>query len=153
MSIRPPAFPPAAVRAFLLAHDEVREYLPDADQITTRETPREFTRPVLVLRAQSTVGPDPMLRRPIVQATAVCPRWEILGGDVDPEVLAWRIAWTVAEAATKAPQQGYEGWRWKVNDWLSGPSSEVDLTRGHDHPLYVSPVRLELKMWDRRHQT
>lgn len=152
MTVRPPAFPPAAVRAFLLDQPQVRQYLPEPEQITTRESPREFTRPVLILRAQSTVGPDPMLRRPIVQVTAVVPRWDILGGDVDPDVLAWRIAWTVAETAAKAPQQKYDGWNWKVNQWLSGPSSEVDLTRGQDHPLYISPVRLELKLWDRRHQ-
>lgn len=139
-------FAPGAIRDFLIGHDEFTTFVA-AENISTRDLPDPILAPFVVLSAPSNYGEDPMLRRPMIQADVWVPKLEILGGDVDPEELAWNIADLAGRLVHKAPssERRFRNSSWKAT-WVDGPITDVDLERGPENPLFRALVRWDLKM-------
>lgn len=144
MTPAPLPFAPGAVRLFLIAQPPFTALVP-AESVSTRDAPDPITGPFVTLRAPGNVGSDPMLRSPLVQLDAWAPKHEILGGDIDPEEVAWNIAAMAGQLLGRARAQEFRGSVWSAR-WTDGPISIVDKTRGVDQPLYRATVRVELKM-------
>ncbi|WP_032384698.1 hypothetical protein [Rhodococcoides fascians] len=139
-------FPPGALRQFFRGNAELTALVAE-DHITTRELPDVINAPFVTLAAVDNSGEDPMLRDPVVQLDVWVPKWEILGGEVEPEELAWNIADLAGRLAhTAHPDiRRFRNCTWKAR-WSVGPLTDVDLERGPDLPLYRALVRWDLKM-------
>ncbi|OZE77224.1 hypothetical protein CH305_18485 [Rhodococcus sp. 15-649-2-2] len=136
---------PGAIRQFLRSIDEYTTLCP-ADGIVTGDLPPgDITAPFATITAPSNYGVDPMLRRPLIQIDVWVPRWEILGGDVEPEELAWNIGDLGARLIHKARQQKFRNCTWNA-EWIDGPITEVDRQRGVDLPLFRSITRFDVKV-------
>ncbi|WP_072689272.1 hypothetical protein [Rhodococcus marinonascens] len=137
-------FAPGAVREFLLSTPEFTALIP-AESVTTRELPDPITGPAMTIRSIGNVGVDPMLRRPLLALNVWVPKWEILGGDTDPDEVAWNIAATAGQLLGRARNVSFRGATW-TGGWKTGPINDVDVKRGVDNPLYRAFVTVELKM-------
>lgn len=139
-------FAPGAIRDFLINNAEFTALVP-AENISTRDIPDPLTGPFVTLSAPSNYGEDPMLRRPMIQCDVWVPKLEILGGDTDPEELAWNIADIAGRLVHKAPssQRRFRNGSWKAT-WIDGPITDVDKERGPENPLFRALVRWDLKM-------
>lgn len=142
-------FAPGAVRDYLKADVDFTAVVP-ATLITTRDSPETITRPFVTVRSAVTSGPDPMLRRPLVQIDAWVPKSEILASGAhpiyaDPEEVAWDIAGLAGETIGRARSVAFRNCSWS-GKWIDGPMNMIDKSRGIDHPLYRAPVRVELTM-------
>lgn len=137
-------FAPGAARLFLLADPSFLELI-SAEHVTTREVPDPLRHPCMTIQATVNRGVDPMLRRPLLQIDTYTPKHEIIGGDIDPEVVSWRIAARAGRLLGRAKNIEFDGASWSGH-WVEGPVTMVDRTRGVDHPLYRALIRVELKM-------
>lgn len=139
-------FAPGAIRDFLINHEEFTTHVA-AEDISTRDIPDPLTKPFVTISAPSNYGEDPMLRRPMIQCDVWVPKIEILGGDTDPEELAWNIADLAARLVHKAPssKRQFRNASWKAT-WIDGPITDVDKERGPENLLFRALVRWDLKM-------
>jgi len=139
-------FAPGAIRDFLINDDEFLT-LVDAVNISTRDIPDPIDKPFVTISAPSNYGEDPMLRRPMIQADVWVPKIEMLGGDIDPEELAWNIADLGARLVHRAPnaRRRFRNASWKAT-WIEGPITDIDNERGPDTPLFRAIVRWDVKM-------
>jgi hypothetical protein len=138
-------YAPAALRDFLIANTEFSGLVPP-EFISTTDIPDKITGPFVTLAAVSNFGQDPMLRKPLVQLDVWVPKWEILGGDVSPDEVAWNIADLAGRLVHKARIQKFRdsdsSWR---ATWDEGPITDVDKERGPDLPLFRAICRFEMK--------
>lgn len=138
-------FAPGAARAFLTGQPRFVA-LVSPENIATRDLPEEITGPCVTIRSPGNVGGDPMLRRPMIQVDAWVPKLEILGGDIDPDEVAWNIAALAGELIGKARTIRFRNAAWS-GKWVDGPITfPPDIKRGPDFPLFRATIRAELKM-------
>lgn len=139
-------FAPGAIRDFLINNNEFVTHVA-ADHISTRDIPDPITKPFVTLSAPSNYGVDPMHRKPMIQGDIWVPMLEILGGDTDPEELAWNIADLAGRLVHKAPrsQRQFRNASW-VARWIDGPITAIDDERGPDTLLFRAIVRWDMSM-------
>lgn len=138
-------YAPAALRDFLIAQPEFAALAPP-QSVSTVDIPEKITGPYVTLAAVSNFGQDPMLRKPLVQLDVWVPKWDILGGDISPDELAWNIADLAGRLVHKARIQRFRDSEssWRAT-WDEGPITDVDKERGADLPLYRAICRFEMK--------
>ena len=135
---------PGAVRDYLIHVPVVTATVPAA-AITTREAPDPIVGPFILIRGAGVAGRDGALRHPLVQVDAYAPKWEILGGDVEPEELAWNIAAGCGRLLGATRNVDFRSSAWS-GEWVDGPLTFVDVSRGESSPLYRATVRVEVHM-------
>lgn len=138
-------YAPAALRDFLVAQSEITAMVP-GESISTIDIPDKITGPFVTLAAVSNFGQDPMLRKPLVQLDVWVPKWDILGGEIAPDELAWNIADLSGRLVHKARIQKFRDTEssWRAT-WDEGPITDVDKERGPDLPLFRAICRFEMK--------
>lgn len=141
----PIPFAPGAIREFLITNDDFSS-LVQPSSVTTREMPDVISAPFVTIRVPGNVGVDPTLRKPLLVVNAWVPKLEILGGDVDPDELAWNIAARAGQLIGRARNVKFRESVW-TGTWKTGPIvPDPDVRRGPDNPLYRAFVTVEMKM-------
>ncbi len=116
----PMPYAPGAVRKWLAGQQQFVDLL-YGGEITTREVPDPLVRPHVTVAAVDHAGPDPMLRRLIIQVTPWVPGRDVSGLAEDPDVTAWNLAATAGELLGRARNVVLdEGHAWSAT-WIDGP--------------------------------
>lgn len=134
---------PGEVKTFLESDSTLRGYL-HGGRFSCREVPDPLVKPHVTIKMVDNQGPDPMLRRIILQITPWIPARTTSGINEDPDVTAWLIAMRAGELLAKAKNihvPGDDQHAWSAS-WLEGPVQLEDLKRGKDRPIYYAPIRV-----------
>lgn len=135
-------FPPVLLRDVLVLAPGVLELLGTADQISTRAG--NVSRPAMLVRPAGNVPIESGygMHSPLVQVEGLCPHaWT----EVDPEVMANRIAWAAVDAVASIRNLQARGVAFSVRH-IDGPHDDADVSRGTETPVYRSIVRFELTL-------
>lgn len=147
--MKPTPYLPGAIRKHLADNPEFVDLL-HGGTITTREVPDPLTRPHVTVAAVSNQGEDPMLRRLMIQVTPWVPGRDLSGLDEDPDVTAWNLAAMAGNILGRAKNVTIDAdTAWNAT-WVDGPIQLYDKTRGADRIIYYAPIRLRVKLRDRR---
>ncbi|MDU0478390.1 hypothetical protein QVA66_03945 [Staphylococcus chromogenes] len=140
---KPMPNPSAAIRKWLLAQPEFMELL-QGGTVSTRDLPDPLTKPHVLVAVVGHAGPDPMLRRVIVQVTPWVPNTDVSGLTEDPDTTAWRIGAAAGELLGRAKNQRIDEDNAFSAVWLDGPIQLYDEKRGKDRVLFYAPVRFQV---------
>lgn len=142
---QPMPYVPGAVRAWLLKQPEFVNLL-HGGQVSTRDLPDPLVRPHVLVATVGHVGPDPMLRRLMIQVTPWAPGRDVSGLEEDPDVTVWNLAATAGEMLGRAKNVVLdEQHAWSAT-WVDGPIQLYDRNRGTDRTLYQAPVRFQVHL-------
>ena len=145
MTRSPMAYIPGELRRWLLDRPEFVELLHGGD-VTTRHLPDPLTKPQVLIATVGHIGPDPMLRRLLVQVTPWVADQSVTGLAVDPDVTVWNLATMAGELLGRARNIIIDDRHaWSAN-WVDGPIQLYDVERGADRPLFYAPVRFHVHL-------
>lgn len=133
------------IRQWLLEQPEFTALL-HGGSVTTRDLPDPLTRPHVLVAVVGHNGPDPMLRRLMVQVTPWAPDAAVSGLDEDPDVTVWNLAATAGELLGRAKNQILDDQHAWSAVWIDGPIQLYDTERGPDRPIFYAPVRFDVKL-------
>ena len=145
MAREPMPYIAGAVRRWLLDQPELVELL-RGGTISTRDLPDPLTLPHVTVAVVGHVGPDPMLRRLMVQVTPWVPDLDVTGFDEDPDVTAWNFAATAGEMLGRAKNVVLDDRHAWSATWIDGPVQLYDEKRGKDSILFYAPVRFQVHL-------
>ena len=144
----PMPYAAGAIRAYLLDEERFTGLL-HGGEVTTRDVPDPLVRPHVTVSVVGHVGPDPMLRRLMVQVTPFAPPAEVSGLDEDPDVTVWNLAATAGEILGRAKNVILsDRTAWSAT-WVDGPIQLYDHERGRDRPIFYAPVRFQVHLRNR----
>lgn len=149
-------FAPGAAREILRANEDYLALVPDPSWTTTSYLPKPLTHPCVTIRAAANPRQNTKMSRVLCHLNVWVPKPELLvelepAIEIDPEELAWNIAALAAETLNGAAVMGrrpafrYEGAVWR-GEWVSGPTTMADVSRGHDNPLERALVEINMKV-------
>ncbi|MDO4630876.1 MAG: hypothetical protein Q4A82_01085 [Corynebacterium sp.] len=115
-------------------------------EITCRDLPDPLMKPHVIVATVGHAGPDPMLRRLLIQVTPWAPEASASGLDEDPDVTVWNLAATAGELLGRAKNIVIDNDHAWSASWVDGPIQLYDKTRGTDRPLFYAPVRFHVHL-------
>lgn len=145
MARKPMPYVPGAVRRWLLDKPEFVALL-HGGTVTTRNLPDPLVKPHVLVATVGHVGPDPMLRRLLVQVTPWVADRSVTGLPEDPDVTVWNLAATAGELLGRAKNIVIDEDHAWSSVWVDGPVQLYDLERGPDRPLFYAPVRFQIHL-------
>lgn len=144
MARAPMPYVPGSIRRWLLDQPSFVDLL-HGGKVTTRNLPDPLVKPHVLIATVGHAGPDPMLRRLLIQVTPWAADRSVTGLQEDPDVTVWNLAATAGELLGRAKNVIIDDDHAWSATWVDGPIQLYD-ERGKDRPLFYAPVRFQVHL-------